>query len=106
MFKSYNNTIVLTRGDSAGFDINITDASGDPVSLDASTIVTFTVKASINDENALITKHGTEINILPEDTSSLAYGDYVYDVQLNYEDGTVETIITPSTFRITGEVTW
>lgn len=45
------------------------------------------------------------INILPEDTESLRFGKYVYDVQLTF-NGAVKTIIKPSTFTIGEEVTY
>lgn len=106
MFKAYENTIIITRGDSACFEIDVLSPEGEPVELDESTLVTFTVKKTVNDTDALITKYGTSVTLLPEDTSTLAYGDYVYDVQLTYQDGNIETIITPSRFEVTGEVTW
>lgn len=106
MYKTYENTIILTRGDSAHFEIEVVDSKGNPVELPDTTTVTFTVKQSINDKTALITKHGLAVNIDPADTSTLEYGTYVYDVQLTYQDGAVDTIITPSSFIVTGEVTY
>lgn len=39
-------------------------------------------------------------------TETLKEGNYVYDVELTQEDGTVTTIIGPDTLTITPEVTW
>ena len=47
-----------------------------------------------------------EFVIEPEDTSGLDFGNYVYDVELTLADGTVNTIIPPSTFKVMGEVTY
>lgn len=41
----------------------------------------------------------------PSDTRDLRPKDYIYDVQLTAADGTVTTIIKPSTFTIEGDVT-
>ena len=47
-----------------------------------------------------------KIKINPEETSSLEYGTYFYDVQLRKGDGTVATVITPSPFILSEEVTF
>ena len=46
------------------------------------------------------------IPFAPEDTSGLDFGDYVYDVQLTLANDTVTTLILPSRFSITQEVTY
>ena len=46
------------------------------------------------------------IALHPEDTASMAFGDYVYDIQLTRAVGTVTTLVTPSRFRLTEEVTY
>lgn len=45
------------------------------------------------------------IGFSPEDTASLSFGDYVYDVQLTF-GGAVKTIIPPSRLTIGEEVTY
>ena len=46
------------------------------------------------------------IEITPNDTKDIPFKTYVYDIQLNRVDGTVNTIIPPSNFTIGGEVTY
>lgn len=106
MFLIEGTTIQLTRGDSAEFDIAVTDASGNPYELQDGDEIKFTVKRSVYDKNALIQKTGSRIRINPEDTAELSYKKYVYDVQVTMADGTVDTIIPPSTFEVLGEVTF
>ena len=106
MFIIEGTTIKLTRGDSAEFDINIFDAGGNPYELQEGDKVEFTVKANVYTDKILIQKTGTHIIILPEDTTSLSYYKYVYDVQITLHDGTVDTIIPPSTFEVLSEVTF
>ena len=39
-----------------------------------------------------------------EDTADLSYGRYVYDLQITYTDGTVETFANKKTITLTEEV--
>lgn len=42
--------------------------------------------------------------IEPNETSSLAYGNYKYDLQITYADGTVETFANKKKLTLTEEV--
>lgn len=106
MFKIENNVIQIIRGDTGRFNIEVLDAAGAPYPLSAKDRLVFTVKKNIKSQEILIQKEGTPITLEPEDTSNLDFGKYIYDVQLTLEDGTVDTIIAPSTFNILSEVTW
>lgn len=103
-----NNTIHLTRGDSAYFNITITDINKEPYIVKDSDVLTFTVKKSTHDRRAILTKVAVDsvIKIEPSDTDALAYATYYYDVQLKTVDGDVFTVIPPAKFIICGEVTW
>ena len=76
--------------------------------------VYFTVKESAEKEDKLIQKIATEfsdgvayIPIFPRDTKPLKFKrKYVYDVQLTTASGDVFTIIQPSKFVVTEEVTY
>lgn len=46
------------------------------------------------------------LDILHDDTTSLTFGDYVYDVQLTLSGGTIKTIIPYSPFTLKFEVTY
>lgn len=106
MFKILDKTIQLTRGDSAEFGIQILDASGNLYELQDGDLVEFTVKDNTYSDKILIHKIGTHISINPEDTKLLSYKKYVYDVQVTLKNGTVNTIIPPSTLEILSEVTF
>lgn len=101
-----NGAIVLTRGDYAAFDVEIFTEEGEPYIPEAGDTVTFTVKKNTRTTDILIQKTGTFIEIQGEDTESLSYGSYVYDVQLTYENGRRDTFITPTEFQVTEEVTF
>jgi hypothetical protein len=108
MYKVENGNIYITRGDTAAFTLNIdgyTAAEGDTL--------TFSVKKNCNDAQALITKDidptDKTFTVEHEDTATLDFGDYFYDVQLRREDGTevtYDTVIIPHTFTVGAEVTW
>lgn len=107
---STDNTIKLTRGDTARFSIDITnDISESDYTFSKDDILNFTVKKRVKDEEPLIKKTSvgtTLFYIKPEDTNSMTFGKYVYDVQLTTVDGDVYTIIGPSTFELLTEVTY
>lgn len=99
MVKIERGNITLTRGNTAYFKVNIdnyTYASGDTL--------TMTIKSSINDNAAVITKTiaaNSTFSFVPLDTGSLDPKSYVYDVKLNI-DATSEvfTVIGTHTFAL------
>lgn len=99
--------ISLTRGDSLilNFTIKKNDEDYTPVAGD---VVRFALKHHIPDDEPIIlrTADTTEMTITlnPEDTKELAFGTYVYDIELTTVDGFVDTFIGPSKFKITEEV--
>ena len=105
-----NGAIKLTRGDTARMSVNIVnDVTGEEYSMQEGDVLTMTVKVNILDEVPVIQKtlEGTNVfHIKPEDTASLDFGSYKYDVQLTTSDGDVYTIIVPSVFKILEEVTY
>jgi len=116
--------IYLTRGDTGTFNIEI-----ELESLFEITEVKFTVKKNSESETALIAKEIDDgiiltdeiivgdkttwiylISIDPDDTSTLSFGLYRYDVQIKYEEIGTEneytlTVIKPSIFGIEEEIT-
>ncbi len=87
-----DNTIHLTRGDTARFSIG-------PVVKIKKTVMQA-------DPCVQLIVHGGEVlHIKPEDTKAMAFGKYVYDIQLTTADGDVYTIIPPTTFDLLKEVT-
>lgn len=105
-----DNTIHLTRGDTARFSIGrivntVTNTDYTPTAEDT---VTMTIKKTVLQADPfvqLIVPGGEVLHIKPEDTKAMAFGKYVYDVQLTTADGDVYTIIPPATFDLLKEVT-
>ena len=105
-----DNTIHLTRGDTAGFSIGrivntVTKTNYTPTAEDT---VTLTIKKPALDAAPcvqIIVPGGEVLHIKPEDTKSMAFGKYVYDIQITMADGDVYTIVPPATFDLLKEVT-
>ena len=106
---SDTGVIKLTRGDTARFSVGILNEISDSAyGISDNDQLTLTVKKKVKDEDALIQKTitgATLFHIKPEDTSSLSFGKYVYDVQLTTAGGDVYTVIEPTSFEILSEVT-
>lgn len=105
MIKVSKGDISIVRGDTGPIHITILNSDQTEHELQTGDIVTFTVREDPLSD-ILIQKQGQDIIILPEDTSSLEFGQYCYDVQLTMNDGTVDTIIPMKTFTILEEVTY
>ena len=105
-----DNTIHLTRGDTARFAIGsivntVTKTNYTPSAEDT---VTMTIKKRVLQADPfvqIIVPGGEVLHIKPEDTKEMAFGKYVYDVQLTMADGDVYTIVPPTTFDLLKEVT-
>lgn len=107
MFGINGNNIEITRGDTGIFTLNLS-ADGQPYDYSDDTVL-FTVKRNTNTNEIVFQKavlYGENVTISPADTSSLPYGNYVYDVQVTTASGVVDTVIPPSTFAVLPEVTF
>lgn len=101
-------TITLTRGDSFIAEISITDQDNKPYNPVAGDSVRFAMKVSYEDAEPLLVKNipvdTMKLVLDPEDTKHLAFGKYVYDIELTKATGEVDTFITKAMFKITEEV--
>lgn len=108
---SYNvsgTTITLTRGDTFMALITITDSENNPYIPVEGDSVRFAMKATYADEEPLVVKDipidTMKLILKPEDTKNLAFGKYVYDIELTKATGEVDTFITKAKINITEEV--
>lgn len=115
-FSVIRNRISITRGDSAQITLTIRDrVTGRPFVPGTDDRLTFTVKRELSDEVPVVVKtldngiirQKTDclLFLLPEDTASLPFGTYRYDVELVLASGYTDTVIPPSPFIVTGKVT-
>ena len=115
MHKIKGNSIRLTRGDSLVIQLNIqrngeeyTPAEGDVIRFALKHNTMKPDRSDYSDNEPLLVKvipNDTKIlTIMPNDTKGLAFGDYVYDMEITFEDGSVDTFIAEASFTITPEV--
>ena len=99
-------SIAMTRG----YSESITVRCSEP--FEEGDTVYFTVRADA--ESDIVLQKVIEdfpdgeavIPLYPADTEELDFGDYVYDIQVTRANDTVTTLIVPSRFRLTEEVTY
>ena len=103
-----NNDIRMVRGDSESITVSCEQHPFEP----GDEIVLTIRKTASTKEKTLqkIVKDFEDgkavISFEPGDTAELAFGEYIYDIQLTFADGTVKTIIKPAKFFIGLEVTY
>ena len=107
MQKIMNTNIVLTKGDTLKAVVTL-DSTGDVYTPEAGDEIRFAMKKDYSSAAPLILKvipHDTMLlKLNPEDTSGLKVGKYVYDIQITYKNGDVDTFIDRASFTITEEV--
>lgn len=107
MYSIIGTDITLTRGDS--FLAHVTPKQGDDTyELQEGDTIRFAMKKSYKDSEALIVKQipidTCLLELEPEDTKELPMGKtYVYDIELTYADGRVDTFISGK-LTLTNEV--
>ena len=101
------------QNDTAGYTFKRIDADGNPITTTPDALY-FTLKKAYTDQTALLQKKigdmtmdsdGTwSFTIQAGETDSLAFGNYVYDIQVNDNDAV--TTIAKGAFTLTPEATW
>ena len=79
------NNILLTRGDSAKFELALTDSEGEAYDFGGDE-VRFGVKRSAFDATCVLEKTVEDgvITLEPADTESMEFGDYLYAVEVRH----------------------
>lgn len=101
-------TITLTRGDTFMALITLTDSENNPYVPVEGDKIRFAMKQTYTDEEPIVIKDipidTMKLILKPEDTKNIAFGKYVYDIQLTKATGEVDTFITKAKINITEEV--
>lgn len=98
MYQINNKTkqITLTKGDTLKLEIQIM-IDGEVYTPNANDSLRFAMKKSYKTSNVLINKpipiETRILHIEPQDTKRLYSGEYVYDIQITFENGDVDTFI-------------
>lgn len=107
--------ITMTRGDTLKVTIDLTQ-DGEPYIPVDGDVIRFAVKSPkmycdkgefVDVEPRILREVPIDTMTLvldPEDTKDMEFGTYVYDMEITFADGTVDTFITESKFRLKPEV--
>lgn len=103
MLKIRNMDIYYIRGDDDSFSVQPTKSDGTAITGYSGT---FSVKKSYDDADYVlqIAMDGGAVDLKHDATKGIAYGDYVWDIQLTLADGTHQTI-GPGKLHILPDVT-
>ena len=120
MYSIDGQKITLTRGDTLILKVGIyiedtngerqeyTPVAGDKVRFALKRNKMNAKKTAYTDPEPLIKKaipiETMVLRLDTEDTAPLLFGDYVYDIQITFVDGTVDTFIDNQPFILTPEV--
>jgi len=113
--KIEGTTITMTRGDTFRAHVTMTmgDAKYTPVSGDSVRIavkhdIMNSKRTAYKDSEPLIDKQipidTMVLELSPSDTKNLEFGNYVYDIEITFADGTVDTFINNAILIIDPEV--
>lgn len=101
------NIIRMTRSDTAAFSVKI-----DPPPTSNEDMLTFTVKEDVDDvkpalqvKTNLFTEDGYAVIVISSKDSNIRAGDYYYDIQIDYADGSRYTLVWPTKFKIVDQIT-
>lgn len=115
MIKVSGTQIQMTRGDTLRVRVNIT-LDGEAYTPEEGDSIAFYLKHSAfnimrtdyKDPEPLVTKavpiSTMVLTLDPEDTKPLDFGDYVYDLELTFANGTVDTFINNASLTLEPEV--
>lgn len=115
MVKIIDNAITMTRGDTLRATVTITrdgeaytPVTGDTVRFALKRDVLNGAKTEYKDAEPLVLKDIPIDTLLlqldPEDTKHLGFGSYVYDIQITFADGSVDTFIAAQKLVLSPEV--
>lgn len=106
--KVKGNTIIMTRGDTLKVKVNLSNKDGTPYTPQEGDTIRFACKQDYGEYPLLIRKEvPTDTMLLklePSDTKELSFGDYVYDIEITFANGDVDTFVDRGTLRLTEEV--
>ena len=107
--------ITMTRGDTLRVEISI-QRDEEPYVPEAGDVVKFYLKHNVmnskrtayKDEQPLVTKdipiETMALTLDPSDTKTLDFGQYVYDLEITFANGTVDTFINNAILELVPEV--
>ena len=112
MVNITDRNIFMTKGDTVKLSLTIYDKKGEKYRPNFNDVCLLTIKKYTSQSSPSAQIKGTvdgenvRFEIMPEDTSTLVCGEYVYDIQVKFDyNGDVNTVIPLSKFVLMQEVT-
>ena len=112
MVNITDKNIFMTKGDTVKLSLTIYDKKGEKYIPSFYDVCLLTIKKYTSQSAPSAQIKGTvdgenvRFEIMPEDTSNLVCGEYVYDIQVKFDyNGDVNTVIPLSKFVLMQEVT-
>lgn len=108
MISINGTTISMTRGDTLRVTVGIKRSDGSDYTPETGDVIRFAMKKHYQDSETLVRKiipnDTLMLYLQPSDTKSLRTGDYVYDIELTYASGDVDTFIANAKLTLLEEV--
>lgn len=109
MFRKPGRKIVMTKGDTVKFDISLEYGSDHiPYDIEDGDLFRFTLKKYLYEKEPIIQKLipalEPVLEIYPEETEDLAFGEYHYNIEFLPTNEEIYTIIPDSVFVIRPKV--
>lgn len=108
MISVKNNRITMTRGDTCRIKITLNDDNGDEYIPQEGDVIRFAAKKEYTDSVPVVSIEvpidTMVLEIKPTDTKHLPFGNYVYDLQITFADGTVNTFVCKGQLKLDEEV--
>ena len=110
------NNIKMTRGDTLRVVVTMYQRDGTEYQPQQDDVIKFYLKRALMthgnkqfvDQDPIITKTIQNSDLIlelePADTKNLDFGNYKYDVEITFGDGTVDTFISDASLILTPEV--
>ena len=106
MFKIKGTEITLTKGDSFYCQISL-KKDGQAYTPQEGDVISFCMKEHYWDEEAVIEKtvpNGTMVLYLSPEDTEVPVNEYVYDLQMTFANGDIDTFVNHAKFKIVPEV--
>lgn len=107
MLKIDGTTIKLTRGDSMYAELSLT-RNGETYTPQSGDVIRFGIKKTVADTECIIAKvipnDTLVLHLDPSDTENFDFGKYIYDIEITFANGDVDTFINNADFNLVAEV--
>jgi len=101
--------ITLTRGDTFKATVNMTGPDGTAYVPDENDVIRFAMRKDFEDGSTVLIQKVVPndtllLTIEHAETAALGIGDYVWDLEITYANGDVDTFIDKGKLKLTEEV--